>query len=54
MDWNEIIRVFIIMWFSYLIVDSISRAISKSMQGRKWKKRIVIYERKGKDKDGRN
>lgn len=48
MDWNEIIRVFIIMWFSYLIVDSISRAISKSLQGRKWKKRIVIYERKEK------
>lgn len=51
MDWNEIIRVFIIMWFSYLIVDSIFRAISKSMKGRKWKKRIVIYERKGEQDD---
>nr|DAS05233.1 MAG TPA: hypothetical protein [Caudoviricetes sp.] len=53
MDWNEVIRIFIIMWGSYLIVDSISRSISKSMQGRKWKKRIVIYERKGKDKNDR-
>lgn len=50
MDWNEIIRVFIIMWFSYLIVDSISKSISKSMQGRKWKKRIVIYVKRGEDK----
>lgn len=49
MDWNEIIRIFIIMWFSYLMVDSIFRAISKSMQGRKWKKRIVICERKGEE-----
>lgn len=53
MDWNEIVRIFIIMWFSYLIVDSISRSISKSMQGRKWKKRIVIYAKRGKDKNDR-
>nr|DAN79232.1 MAG TPA: hypothetical protein [Caudoviricetes sp.] len=46
MDWNEIIRIFIIMWFSYLIVDSIFRHWEKHQRG--CKKKIIIYTEKGK------
>jgi hypothetical protein len=53
MDWNEIIRIFITMWFSYLIVDSIFRHWENICK-KKWKKRFVTYTRKGEDKDGRN
>lgn len=38
MDWNEIIRIFIIMWFSYLMVDTIFRSI---FTGKKAKEKLL-------------
>lgn len=47
MDWNEVIRIFIIMWFSYLIVDSISKSVAKVFSNK-------VDKRKGEDENGRN
>lgn len=49
MEWNEVIAISVIMWFLYLIVDTIFRSIFAGKND--WKKRIVIHVKKGEDKN---